>query len=166
MSQQNAMAILGVKDVTNQSVLDKAYKERVSEIVQKNYPIEQFKNSMDQLFTSYHILSERIKNEERCKKLTNYLTSMHQQNDNMNGQIINAGSKNYKFTKSYSRTIQYDKDGNAIGKTNKVVQENDKIYREEKEFDTRNGMVKVKKYKPDGTIQEFEKPIRKKIEMI
>jgi len=166
MNHKNAMIILGSDDLNSRSEINKAFKDRVSEIVQKNYPTEKFKNAMDQLYTACHVSSEYIK--EKQQKLVNYnynynyINDEHQQIDNV--QPIQFDAKNYRFTKSYSRSIKYDSEGNAIGKINKVVQENDKVYKEEKEFNTKNNIVKVKKYKPDGTIQEYEKPISGRIE--
>jgi YD repeat-containing protein len=64
----------------------------------------------------------------------------------------------YKYVRSFSKSLKIDKDGNVVGSSNKIIQNNDKVFKEEKNFDSVSNKIHIKRYKPDGTIKEFDKP--------
>lgn len=77
---------------------------------------------------------------------------------NLSNQEIQNQPQSYKYSRSFAKSISVDQNGNVIGSSNKVIQKNDKVFKEEKEFDSKTKKMHVKRYKPDGTVNEFEKP--------
>jgi len=64
----------------------------------------------------------------------------------------------YRYARSFSKSIKVDQNGNVVGSSNKTIQHNDKVFREEKHFDSATNKMHIKRYKPDGSVKEFEKP--------
>ena len=76
--------------------------------------------------------------------------------DRVHGENIN--NNNYKYSRSFSKSFKVDQNGNVIGSSNKTIQNNDKIFKEQKDFDSLANKVYIKRYNPDGTVKEFDKP--------
>lgn len=115
-----------------------------------NY-MRQMQREMNQLFEQHHYPSN----------MHNQLTQMEQSQQAQNPQDPH-NLQTYRYARSFNKSIKVDKDGNVVGSSNKTIQNNDKVFREEKQFDSSTNKIRVKRYKPDGTVKEFEKPYHNK----
>lgn len=68
----------------------------------------------------------------------------------------------YKYMRSFSKSFNVDHNGHVVGTSNKVINDNGRTFREEKQFDSTTNKVRVKRYKPDGSVNEFENPFNSK----
>lgn len=99
----------------------------------------------------------------------NFINQTPSNNDNTYSQISNQNfeqPKTYKYARTFSKTIKIDNNGNVVGSSHKTIHNNDKVFKEEKQFDSTSNKMYIKRYKPNGTIEEFEKPFNQKYKMI
>lgn len=64
----------------------------------------------------------------------------------------------YKYVRSFNKSLKVDQNGNVVGTSNKLINDNGRTFREEKQFDSAANKMHIKRYKPDGSVNEFEKP--------
>lgn len=204
--KQNAEQMLGVGANASPEEISNAFQARVSELVQKNLPSNEFQNYLNQLYAAHDLLTKQ-KNELELsdtffnnpfefgsfKYIDNFMKQMKREMDHMfdrhheytssmrnlylqsaeQSQLQNQQNQefiqnpqNYRYVRSFSKAIKIDKNGNIVGSSNKVIQNNDKIFKEEKHFDSTTNKIRIKRYKPDGTVKEFEKPYYYKHKML
>lgn len=79
----------------------------------------------------------------------------------MGQQMPNQNQQSYKYARSFSKSFKVDQNGNVVGSSDKMINDNGRTFREEKQFDSATNKMYVKRHKPDGTVNEFEKPFPK-----
>lgn len=67
-------------------------------------------------------------------------------------------TKGRNYFRSFSKTYSVGHDGTITGRSRKVIHDDDKKFEEEKEFDSGQGKMRVKRIDPDGKVSEYETP--------
>jgi hypothetical protein len=121
----------------------------------------QMRREMDNLFDQQYRhsfnLHQQLANQQQSTQITEPQVQHSEDIQDM------QHPESYKYSRSFSKSIKVDHNGNVIGSSNKVIHNNDKVFREEKEFDSSKNNVHVKRYRPDGSVKEFDKPFPNKL---
>ena len=178
---QNAERMLGVAQNASPEEISNAFKAKVSLLTQQNLSANEFSKQLNRLHRAHYLL---LKNDaiipfdtgsnyfadfmnqmnqmfDRHKQFSNIFTqSMGHMEPEI--QYPDDNPQSYKYSRSFSKSFKVDKDGNIIGSSHKRIQNNDKVFREDKDFNSIIGKMHIKRYRPDGSIKESEKPFNKR----
>lgn len=187
----NAEQMLGVRSDASPEEITAAFQAKVSELSQKRLSSNEFKHELNGLYAAHDLLTKRgndvINDSFRSFNpfgsfglFNNSIRQMQHEMDSifsqhyermsnahnqsqLNSQISdNQNPQTYKYSRSFSKSIKVDKDGNVMGTSNKVIENNGKVFEEEKKFDSVSQKMHVKRRGSDGIIKEYEKPYLKK----
>lgn len=154
--KQKAERILGIMPEATIDDISKKFQDKVIELVQKQLTPDEFHKQLTTLYIAHDDLIKYMVSDSTKAMINNFF------GDNIN-ESIQTKRPQYRYTRAYSKSLNIDKDGNVIGSTNKIIQDNDKIFKEEKRIDSLSNNVHIKWHKPDGSIKEFDRPYGKKM---
>lgn len=189
--RNNARQMLGITENATREEITQAFKAKVCALTQENTNQEQFHKQLGQLYRSHELLLNTEQNafHPLFTQMDNYMRNMQTRINDMfnqpfdfgfhaNHQLEHTGSQsehvhvqptgtqpiphNYKYARSFTKSITADKNGHVIGNSTKTIQNGDKTFKEEKNFDSTTNNMHIRRTNANGVVKEYDKPFHTK----
>lgn len=161
----SAKQLLGLDINKNYSrdEITQAFRIKVSELSQQQLSSEDYRHKLNQLYAAHEYLQNRPRGVQYQQQQQSMFPSFGYPFNSLFKHIEDAMDGNgyansNRYYKSFSKFVTVDKDGKVIGNSQKVIQDNDKTFKEEKHFNSAENKVHIKRIDTDGSVKEYDKP--------